>query len=340
MSSGIATPPPMPSQTPRRRAADRLRRRHRSTAATDAPPGQNDRSGQQIGRAGHRRARLSLCRLAGRPLAGGRRTSGLGTAAALVRTGRRERLSTSSSCCCLRCCIASIRSSRPPRSRRASIRSRTASSISCCSAAGARKWRRRSIARWSRAPRPTCRRSASKWRSIGPIWFAWSGCWQSPWRCCASICWRRRRARSVGRANPASVVGDRGADAGDDPRRAARRQDGLPRRFDRRSRPSSPACATSEPLLLVYSTADGQIVDQTIPMKPAEDDLRYRVPFSAGRSRLSAGLRILPGRRRLPQPPLSHPRAKPRRPSPSIASLTTIPPTPSGPIARSNRTAI
>ncbi len=38
----------------------------------------------------------------------------------------------------------------------------------------------------------------------------------------------------------------------------------------------------NEPLLLVYSTADGQIVDQTIGMKLAEDGLYYRCHFPPG----------------------------------------------------------
>ncbi len=39
---------------------------------------------------------------------------------------------------------------------------------------------------------------------------------------------------------------------------------------------------TNEPLLLVYSTADGQIVDQTIAMEPSKDGLHYRCHFPPG----------------------------------------------------------
>ena len=61
-----------------------------------------------------------------------------------------------------------------------------------------------------------------------------------------------------------------------------------------------------EPALVVYSTADGQIVDQTVPMTPPEEGYRYQGRLPPGSLGLQQDYEYQLSAGDCQQPPLSH----------------------------------
>ena len=106
-------------------------------------------------------------------------------------------------------------------------------------------------------------------------------------------------------AGAIAVVVRRGADARDHPRRAAGRQGCLPRRFGRRlGRGGRLAGGRAGPVDLQHGRRPERRSDD--PPDAVRGRVSLPVPVSAGQPGLAAGLRILSGRRRLPHPPLPH----------------------------------
>ena len=95
-----------------------------------------------------------------------------------------------------------------------------------------------------------------------------------------------------------------------------------------------------EPVLLHFSTADGQVLDQTLPHDAGKGQVSPRRPASAGQLGTPARSYLLPQRRRFPHRERSTSKCKFRRRSSSIGSNIIIRNTPACPTAPSRAKAI
>ena len=284
MSSGIATPPQIHAVNAGRcLAADSVGRLHRSASAANATPGQDDRHRHRTGRSGHRRSGLSACGRPDRSLDGRRRTGSLGTVLALVRLWS-LRPAPTSSCRLLPPLLhrinpifaaATIEKSQPTlknslinflllRGRRQEVAAPFYRAMESRAAADLSNVEIEVAVDRTHSGSPGLR-SVGHRGVVQPL----SGRVAEESRCA------RPRESS-------SLVDDRSADASDDSRRAARHCARASTANRSPSRPMSTGLRDGRAAPLIYSTSDGQIVDQEIPMTRTEDGLRYECRFPPG----------------------------------------------------------